>query len=150
MTSMHKNHVISKYSIHHINIYWEIMSWLFKDLNHILTFWRSNSNSDLTRFGHTQSNIKKWPEVIKLVQIRFFLKKQLIKLQRTSWSFSLCKINRASRFKVKRMPYHFCSKMSQIYFRKTINIISMSLFAPFIMQNCKTIVTANPELWGKM
>ena len=35
-----------------------------------------------------------------------------------------------------------------IFFRKTINIISMSLFAPFIVQHCKTILTADPELWG--
>ena len=35
---------------------------------------------------------------------------------------------------------------NQFYFRKTINIISMSFFAPFIVQNCNTILTADLQL----
>ena len=46
--------------------------------------------------------------------------------------------------------HHFWAKMTKlpqlIFFRKTTNIISMSLFAPFIVQNFKIILGADPEL----
>ena len=45
-------------------------------------------------FDHTQSNIKKWLEKIKLPQKKFFLKKQLKKISCTSWSLFLSKINK--------------------------------------------------------
>ena len=56
-----------------------------------------------------------------------------------------------SRFKVKRTPIPFLFQndqvaLNKIYFRKTINIIPMSLLAPFNVQNCKTILTSDPEL----
>ena len=49
--------------------------------------------------------------------------------------------------------YHFWAKMTKLpwirsFFRKTINIISISLLAPFIVQNCKTTLTGDPEFWG--
>ena len=37
---------------------------------------------------------------------------------------------------------------NKIFFRKTINIIFMPLLAPFIVQNRKTILTADSELWS--
>ena len=83
--------------------------------------------------------------------MRFFLKKQLIKFSCTSCSLILCKINKKpeSRFKVKGTPYHFCSKMTKlpiIRFLSEKPLNSMSLLAPFIVQNCKTILIADPEL----
>ena len=36
--------------------------------------------------------------------------------------------------------------LNNVFFRETINIIPMSLLAPFILQNCKTILAADPEL----
>ena len=39
-----------------------------------------------------------------------------------------------------------CSEYNNISFRKAVNIISMSLLALFIVQNCKTILTADPGL----
>ena len=35
-----------------------------------------------------------------------------------------------------------------IFFKKSINITYLYLCNSFIMQNCKTILTADPELWG--
>ena len=35
----------------------------------------------------------------------------------------------------------------RFFFRKTIYIISMSLLVPFIVQNCKIILTADTQLW---
>ena len=61
------------------------MSWLSKDP--IVTVASLN-------FDHTQSNIKEWPEKIKLPQMRIFLKKQLKTFSCTSWSFLLSKINK--------------------------------------------------------
>ena len=37
---------------------------------------------------------------------------------------------------------------NKIFFRKTINIIFMPLLAPFIVQNRKTILTTDSELWS--
>ena len=56
-----------------------------------------------------------------------------------------------SRYKVIRMhhvgpKWPNCPKL--IFFWKTINIISMSFFSPFIVQHCNTILTADPELGG--
>ena len=40
--------------------------------------------------------------------------------------------------------------LNKISFIKTINIIvDMSLSLPFIAPNCKTILTADPKLWGR-
>ena len=49
----------------------EIMSWLFKGPIVAVACYN---------FDHAQSKSKKWPKKIKLPQMKFFLKKQLIKL----------------------------------------------------------------------
>ena len=63
------------------------MSWLFKDPI-VTAVWLN--------FDRTQSNIKKWPEKIKLSQMGFFLKKQPKIFSCTSWSLLLSKINKKS------------------------------------------------------
>ena len=52
--------------------------------------------------------------------------------------------------------YHFWAKMTKLppppkknfFFKKSINITYLYLCNSFIMQNCKTILTVDPELWG--
>ena len=43
-------------------------------------------------FNHAQSNSKKWAKKIKLPQMKFFLKKQLLKFSCTHSPLSFCKI----------------------------------------------------------
>ena len=45
-------------------------------------------------FDHAQSSSKKWPQKIKLPQLKFFLEKQLIKFSYTYESLSFCKISK--------------------------------------------------------
>ena len=40
--------------------------------------------------------------------------------------------------------------VNMIFFWKTIDIIFMSLLAPFIVQSYKTILTVDTEFWGRM
>ena len=66
---------------------WEIVPWLFKDpilimKDHVLTKDPIVTVAWLN-FNHAQSNSKKWPKEIKLPQMNFFLKKQLIKFSCT-------------------------------------------------------------------
>ena len=136
------------------------MSRLLKDLNHVLTFKDPIVTVAWRNFNHTPSNIKKWLENIKLPQMRFFLKKQLKNFSCTSWSLFWVKLMKKpeSWLKWKGHRHHTifvpkwtnCSEYNKISFRKTINVISMSLLVPFIVQNCKTILTADPELWDRM
>ena len=116
------------------------MSWLFKDP--IVTV-------ALLNFDCIQSNIKKWPEKIKLPQKRFFLRKQLIKFSSTSWSLLLSKINKKIWEQIQSeedtIPFFFQNDqiaLNKISFRKN-NIISMSLLAPFIVQD-------NPYSWPRV
>ena len=131
---------------------------------------------------------------IKLPQMNFFLKKQLIKFSCTYWPLSFCKIlkkflgliqsyedvpfsgpkwpicheqnffgtNHYYYFHLPTGPlqqilsyedvpflgpkWSICPK--QIFFWKIINIILIYLLAPFIGQNFKKILPADPELWG--
>ena len=113
------------------------MSWLFKDPI-VTVAW--------LHFDHTQSNIKKWLEKIKLLQKKFFLKKQLKKISCTSWFLFLSKINKKTWDQIQSeedtIPFLFQNDqiaLNKISFRKAINNISISLLAPFIVQNCKTI-----------
>ena len=88
---------------------------------------------------------------------QIFSQKKLIKFSCNSWPLLLCKIKKAwdQIWKVM-ITYHFWDKMTKLlwmpwirsFFRKTINMISMSLLAFFIVQNCKTILTPDPELFG--
>ena len=118
MTSIHKYHIISKYSIHHINIYLRNHVWLFKVINPDLNFQRSNSNKSLIKiWSYPIKNIKKITRKDQISPNDFFLKKQLKKFSCTSWSLLFCKINKKdpeSRFKVKKITYHFCSKMTKL------------------------------------
>ena len=70
-----------------VKIMKEIMIWLFKDLI-VIVAWLN--------FDHAQSNSKKWPKKTKFPQMRFFLKKQLVKFSCTFWSLLLCKIVKQS------------------------------------------------------
>ena len=89
--------------------------------------------------------------------MRFFLRKQIIKFSCTSWSLLLCKINKKTWEQIQRYEdvilFLFPNNqiaLNKTSFQKTINIIPMSLLAYFIVQNCKTIFTVDPELWGRM
>ena len=76
-------------------------------------------------------------------------------LSSTYWHFSLCKTlkNSYSRSRVMRM-HHFWAQNGPyapnniFFFLKIINIILIYLLAPFIAQNFKKILQADPELWG--
>ena len=82
-----------------------------------------------------------------------FLYKPLLLLSSTHWPFSLCKIlkNSYSGSRVMRMC-HFWAQNGPFapnnFFWKIINIILIYLLAPFIVQNFKKILPADPELWG--
>ena len=125
------------------------MSWMFKD-SVVTNAWLNSEQN--------QSNSKKWPKKIKLLQKRFFLKKRLTKFSCTSWTLLLCKIKKKTENRPTVMKtYHFWAKMTKlpppplpkkIFFKKSINITYLYLCNSFIMQNCKTILTADPELWG--
>ena len=124
------------------------MSWLFEDP--IVTV-------NCLNFDHTQWNIKKWSEKIKLPQMRFFLIKQLMKFSCTSWYLLLGKIDKKiwEQIQSEEDAIPFLIQNDQIalnetFFRKSIKIISMSLFAPFIVQNRKTVLTTDPDLWSRM
>ena len=78
------------------------------------------------------------PFIIKI----FFWYKPLLLLPSTYWPFSLCKILKNSYGGSRVMRMH------QIFFWKIINIILIYLLAPFIGQNLKKILPADPELWG--
>ena len=105
----------------------EIMSWLFKD----------PINSGLAQFDHAQSNSKNGlrAKKIKLPQMNFFLKKQLITFSCTYWPISFCEI-----FKKFLGPIQlwgcaiFGSKIAHLpqtnFFWKIINITLIYLLAP--------------------
>ena len=93
------------------------------------------------------------PKIAHLSWTKNFWYKPLL-LSSTYWSFSLCKILKNSYIgsRVMRM-HHFWAQIGpfapkQIFFCKIINIILIYLLAPFIVQNFKKILPADPELWG--
>ena len=87
----------------------------------------------------------------------FLWYKSFLLLSSTYWPFSLCKIqkNSNSGSKVMRM-WLFCVQQnlgatfasSKFLFWKIINITLIYLLAPFIVQNFRKILPADPELWG--
>ena len=84
---------------------------------------------------------------------KFFWYKLLLLLSSSYWPFSLCKIkkNCYNGSRVMRM-HHFWAQNgticpTQIFFLKIINIILIYLLLPFIVQNFKKILPADPELW---
>ena len=91
---------------------------------------------------------------MKLTHMIFFLEKQLIKFSCTYWPLSFCKILKKFLGPIQSyedVPFlgpkwSICPK--QIFFWKIINIILIYLLAPFIVQNFKKILPADPELWG--
>ena len=92
----------------------------------------------------------KWPTCPEQI---FFWHKSLLLLSSTYWPFSLCKIfkNSYCESRVMRM-HHFWAQNGPFapnnFFWKIINIILIYLLAPFIVQNFKKILPADPELWG--
>ena len=98
-----------------------------------------------------------WANTAKLPRIRFFSEKPLIKFPCLSWPLSLCKILKQSwqwiqsceDIWVLNSPF----APNRIFFgEKAINIISMYLIAPFIVQNFKKVLGGNrhvPSLWPK-
>ena len=81
----------------------------------------------------------------------FFLKKQLIKFSCTYNPLSFCKIQRMWMCHYEDMPFlgpkwPICPE--QFFLVQTIIITFISLLAPFIVQNFKIILTAEPKLWG--
>ena len=85
---------------------------------------------------------------------KFFWYKLLLLLSSSYWPFSLCKIkkNCYKGSRVMRM-HHFWAQngticLTQIFFfLKIINIILIYQLVPFIVQNFKKILPADPELW---
>ena len=108
---------------------------------------------NLTMPNQTVKNSLK-AKKIKLPQMNFFLEKQLIKFSCTYWPLSFCKILKKFLGLIQSyedVPFlgpkwSICPK--QIFFWKIINIILIYLLAPFIVQNFKKILPADPELWG--
>ena len=83
----------------------------------------------------------------------FFWYKPLLLLSSTCWPFSLCKI-----YKKLLQLIQSCEDAPvwtqngpfapQLFFWKIINIILVWLLAPFIVQDFKKILPADPELWS--
>ena len=107
LTSTHKQHIMSINHPSHKRLPAKscpdclrilIMFWLLKDPAVIMREIMPALFKDPTvtvawiDFDYTQSNSKKCPKKIKLLQMRFFLEKLLIKFSCTSWPLSLCKI----------------------------------------------------------
>ena len=121
------------------------MSWLFKDAMVTVTW---------LNFYHTRPNIKdsNWKDQRDQIAPNefFFSKKQLIKFSCTSWSLLLSKIKNKTWEQIQSeedtIPFLFENSQmapNKISFRKTINIIFMSLLALFIVQN-------NPYSWSRV
>ena len=93
---------------------------------------------NLTMPNQTVKNSLK-AKKIKLPQMNFFLKKQLIKFSCTYWPLSFCKIFK--KFRVMRIC-HFRTQngpfvMNKIFLVQTIIITFIYLLALFIVQNLK-------------
>ena len=111
---------------------WEIMSWLFKDPIKTVAW---------INFDHVQLNIKKWPKNVKLPQMRFFSWKTTNKMFMYLLApFTVQNQKKKEKKNWSRSSYEdapFWAKMTKLpqinfFFRKTINMISMSLFDPSI------------------
>ena len=98
-----------------------------------------------------------WANTAKLPRIRFFSEKPLIKFPCLSWPLSLCKILKQSWQWIQSCEdiwgpkWSICPKQD-FFGGKAINIISMYLIAPFIVQNFKKTLRGNrhvPFLWPK-
>ena len=93
------------------------------------------------------------PKMAHLSWTKFFWYKPLLLLSSTYWPFSLCKIfkNSYCESRVMRM-HHFWAQNGPFapnnFFWKIINIILIYLLVPFIGQNFKKILPADPESWG--
>ena len=90
-----------------------------------------------------------------LSRTNFFWYKPLLLLSSAYWPFSLCKIYK--KFLQRIQSYEDASFLGPKWFicpkqifllKKIINTILIYLLAPFIMQNFKKNLRANPELWG--
>ena len=86
-----------------------------------------------------------------LTKIVFF-KKPFNEFSCTSWPLSLCKISTKSLKWIQSyddVPFSYQNGTfapNKTFFKKTINISSMYLLAPFIVQNLKNILGAYPKL----
>ena len=118
----------------------EIMSWLFKDTIVTVTW---------LNFDNAKSNSKNWPWKIKLLQMKFFLKKQLIKFSCTYQPLSLCKIKKRFLEPIQNyedVPFSgpkwpICPQ--NFFLEKIINITFIYPFTLFIVQNFKKILKAD-------
>ena len=92
-----------------------------------------------------------WAEMTKLPQIRFFSEKPWFPC--LTWHLSLWKIGKQSLQWIQScedVPFWVLNDLfapNKNFFGKAINVIFMYLLAPFIVQNLKKILRANPELW---
>ena len=124
----------------------EIMSWLFKD----------SINGGLTQFDNAQSNSKNGLKAkkIKLPQMNFFLKKQLIKFSCTYSPLSFCKILKKFSGPIQSyedVPFSdpkwpICHE--QIFFGTNHYYYFHLPIGTFHYAKFKKILTADPELWG--
>ena len=94
------------------------------------------------------------PKMAHLSWTKSFWYKPLLLLSSTYWVFSLYKT--LKKFLQQIQSYEDAPFLGpewpicpeQIFFWKIINIIFIYLLAPFIVQNFKKILPADPELWG--
>ena len=96
------------------------------------------------------------PKIPQLLQYELFWNKPLLLLSSTYWSFRLPSLGKILKKLQMIQSYEeapflgpkwsICPK--QFFFWKIINITLIYLLAPFIVQNIKKILPANPELWG--
>ena len=101
-------------------------------------------------FDNPQSSSKKWPKKIKMPQMKFFLKKQLIKFSCNYEPLSFCKISK--KFLQPNQSYEDNSFLgpfiqNNFFLVQTIIITFIYLLALSIVQNFKNILTAYPEFW---
>ena len=121
------------------------MYWLFQ--NPIVTVTYLN-------VSHAQSNSRKRPKKIKLLQMNFILKKQLKKF--FMYLLAPFILQNFKKFLEPIQSYEDAPFLDpkwsicpeQKFSRKTINIILIYLLAPFIEKSLKKILPADPELWG--
>ena len=107
-----------------------------------------------------KANIDLWgcaifgPKIPQFVLNKIFWYKPLLLLSSAYWPFSLGKIQKKLLQRIHSYvdapflgpKWSICPK--HFFFSKIIDITLIYLLAPFIVQNFKKILPADPELWG--
>ena len=80
--------------------------------------------------------------MVQTVIISFIFLMALFIVQNLKNSYSISRVMRMRHFWAQNGPF------APIFFWKIISIILIYLLAPFIVENIKKILLADPELWG--